>query len=419
MKAVIFSIGTEHLAGKITDTNAPLICRNLKNLGIEIIKRCTLADNRETISRKIKSLLTETDIIITIAGLGPTHDDLTREAVSDALQKKLVYKPEIWEKIKQRFKTFHKEPTPNNKKQAYILEKGSWFNNKLGTAPGLSAIDEKTKTIVYLLPGPPRELEYLLNNYLLPDLKKKMNMHNSFYHEIFRVYGVGEGEISWLLKDLTEKNSEIDFGIYSKSEGYIELDFTFKNRLSNNVQAEAEWFEFIKNIKNFLQQNQFTYTGNNEIAELTGSLLLEKKLMLGVAESITGGNIMSSLVQIPGCSQYLCGGAVTYSNELKISLLNVKTETLRNHGAVSPECARQMTDGLLSKLNCDIGLSVTGIAGPTGGSQQKPIGLVYISTGNQDHIETSKHIFSGHRKRIISKATNQALLCLYKFLLKK
>ncbi len=411
MKAAIISIGTEHLTGKIIDTNAVYISKELSNYSITIYARETLPDNKQIIADFIKQLLYKVDIIFTIAGLGPTHDDITKEAVSDVLKKKLIYKNEIWELIKNRFKTFNSIPTENNKKQAFVFENGRWYENKKGTAPGLYIYHNTTNTHFFLLPGPPIEFIWLFEEYIYKELGSICNIKHKIIRKILRIYNAGESRLASIINPIISEFKEIDLGIYVKQEGYIELDFHLTHYSDTN---QINIFE--KKIKESIQNAGFFITENEQIEAIIGNYLKNMGLTIGFAESITGGRIMANLVKIPGSSEYFKGGIVAYSNEVKTKLLNVRTDTLINHGAVSAECALEMAEGIIEKLDCDLGISITGIAGPTGDTPLKPIGLCYIGIRHKSGTKTEKILLSGTRQTIIIKAVNSIFIEIFKYL---
>ncbi len=413
MKAAIISLGTEHLTGKIIDTNAVYISKELSNFSITTYARVTLPDDIGVIEDFIKPLLDKADIIFTIAGLGPTHDDITKEAVSKVLGSNLIFKSEIWELIKNRFKSFNSVPTENNKKQSYVFENGKWYENDKGTAPALYTYHNSSDTHLFLLPGPPEELIWLFNRYIHKELDRICNKKQKIIWNIFRVYNCGESSLAAIINPILEEFKDIQSGIYVKPEGYIELDFHLSEVSENNQKA----MEILrKRIINEVQKAGFFITENIPLAAIIGKYLIDKGLTIGFAESITGGCIMANLVQIPGSSAYLKGGIVAYCNEIKIKLLNVKKETLINHGAVSSECAAEMAEGIFRKLDSSIGVSITGIAGPTGDTPLKPIGLCYIGISYKNSTKTNKLILHGSRVSIMKKAVCRVFIEIINYL---
>lgn len=411
MRAIIISVGTEHLAGKITDSNAVYISRELVNFNISTYLRLTLPDNKKVIRDYIKKILNDADIIFTIAGLGPTHDDITKEAVSEAIGQKLIYSNEIWEHIENRFKLFKGIPTENNKKQAYYFEKGKWFKNENGTAPGLYTFCKKSSAHFFMLPGLPGELIPLFKNHVCKELKTFGNINTGKESKIFRIYNAGESRLAETINSVLDEFKNIEYGIYLKPEAYIELDFKISADKINNDFAVFE-----NKLKKELKKSDFLITDNIPLSKVTGDYLKNKGLTIGFAESITGGSMMAEMVQIPGCSAYLKGGIVAYSNNIKTELLNVRKETIMNFGAVSAECAEEMAQGILKKLDCSIGVSITGIAGPDGGTPTKPVGLCYIGISDSTNIKTYKINLFGNRQVIIKRAVNRVFTELINFL---
>ncbi|HPO48823.1 MAG TPA: CinA family nicotinamide mononucleotide deamidase-related protein [Spirochaetota bacterium] len=405
--ASIISIGTEIMRGKIDDTNSTFIARWLKECGIVLKYRLNVADEETDIINAIKNC-NESDLIIFTGGLGPTDDDLTREAVSRYLGKKLVLNEESWQKIQAFFKERKFLLAKSNIKQAYCIEGGEHIPNDNGTAPGVFYNDNNQ--IYALLPGPPSENAVMIKTWLFNKLKQSGFIDGELFAKIFRVYNVGESLIADKFADFKE---DIEIGYYFTKDGWVEIHLT---KFISNKNEISKIQPIIEKTESIFKKNNFFYTENEDLSALVLKKLIEKNKTIAFAESITGGGLSAEFVKNPSASKSLLGGIVAYSNEIKKNLLNVKNETLLSCGAVSEETVTQMCFGLKEKIGADINVSISGIAGPEGGSQEKPVGLVYFGFLFDDELVVKKEIFSyGNRQRII----NRSLIFTYCELLKR
>lgn len=401
MKGEIIAVGTELLLGNIVNTNAQYLSQKLAELGIDVYYHLVVGDNSERVVNTVKNSLERSDLVITCGGLGPTDDDLTKEAVSEALGLKLLPNEEAIKKVKAIFHKFGRPMPESNIKQGYVPEGGKVIENDNGTAPGI--LVENNGKIVIMLPGPPKELKPMFEDRVIPYLEARTSF--TIKSKILRVIGVGESAVEEQLKDIFNNQINPTIAPYAK-EGEVHLRITAKTDDSKLAGRMIEDME--AKVREVLKEN--VYGCNDETLEATVvKLLLEKKKRLAVAESCTGGTIAGRLTEVPGVSACFMGGVVTYSNEAKIKLLNVNEETLRMHGAVSRQTAEEMASGVRRLLGTDIGISITGIAGPDGGTAQKPVGLCYIGLAYGDRVESYRFIFSGNRSKIRWNATSKAL----------
>ena len=401
MRAEIISIGTELLLGDIVNSNAQFLGQELAALGIEMYYQQVVGDNEERILHAFKEAYNRCDIIITTGGLGPTDDDLTKEMAAKYFNKRLFEDKESLENLQEYFKFRKRKMTTNNLKQALIPEGATAIKNNNGTAPGV--IIEENNKIMIILPGPPKEMKPMFEEDIKPYLKSKSD--SVIISKMIKILGIGESAVAETVKDLMESQSNPTIAPYAKEIGVI-LRITAK---AENEAAALKLIEPLEiEIKNILGENVYA-TEDISIEDVVAKLLIENKYTVSTAESCTGGMIASTLINYPGISEVFMEGAVTYSNEAKHKRLGVKNETLEKYGAVSEETAREMAIGIAKKANTDVSIVTTGIAGPGGGTEEKPVGLVYIGVYVKGKVKVEKHIFKGNRSKVRNQATITAL----------
>ena len=401
MKGEIIAVGTELLLGNIVNTNAQYLSQKLADLGIDVYYHVVVGDNLKRLTETIKTSLERSDIVITSGGLGPTADDITKEGAAQAMGLKLLPDEESIERIKKIFITTGRIMTENNIKQGYIPEGTVVLENNNGTAPGV--LIEKEGKIVIMLPGPPKELYPMFESKVLPYLKSKTD--STIRSKVLRVIGVGESAVEHMLKDIFDSQANPTIAPYAK-DGEVHLRITAKTGIPE--EADSLIAEMEQKVRAILDDN--IYGCNEETLEEAVLKLLQKKnLTISLAESCTGGLVASRLTDIPGASASLISGVVSYSNESKINILKVKEETIRKYGAVSPQTAEEMAVGAKKLSNTDIGLSITGIAGPDGGSAEKPVGLCYIGIAIGNSVIVQKIMLTGNRNRIRWGSSSRAL----------
>lgn len=408
MKSEIISVGSELLLGNTINTNATFISMKLAELGIDIFYHTVVGDNANRLKDVTKLASSRSDLIIYTGGLGPTKDDLTKEVVSETLGIELELNNIYLENIKEYFKKKNTKMTENNIKQAYIPKGGKILNNDIGTAPGIF-LNWKDKKIVFL-PGPPNEMKTMFNNYTVPLLKQE----NIIKSKVIKTMGIGESSLEELIKDIIANQSNPTIATYAK-QGQVEIRVTGKGR------SEKEVNQLINPIIDKINKKvgNYIYSYNDEsIEEVFFQLLKKNNMTVGFCESCTGGLVSSRFTALAGASQVFERGIVAYSNNSKMEELNVNKDTLEAHGPVSEETAREMALGLLNKSNVDIALSTTGIAGPTGGTKTKPLGLVYIGLATKNENYAIKTFFTGDRNSIQRKAANKVFAEGRKYLLK-
>ncbi|MBQ9915026.1 MAG: competence/damage-inducible protein A [Clostridia bacterium] len=397
MKAEIIAVGTEILVGDIVNTNASFLSRELFSLGIDMYYQTVVGDNPGRLKESIRLAFSRADLVLFSGGLGPTEDDLTKETVAEYFGKELVFHPEISEKIK----CYLKGRAPmSNEKQAYIPDGAKILDNKWGTAPGI-ILEADGKTAI-LLPGPPKELVPMFTEYVAPYFKEKSGYAMS--EKVLRLFGIGEAKVGELVSDLMQ-GANPTLAPYAK-EGEVTLRIAAK--AANLAEAEALIAPCEAEIRQRLSEYIYS-TGEKGMAETVGQLLIEKGLSIACAESCTAGRLTAALGDVSGISAVLSESIVTYSNEAKMKYLGVSGVTLGAYGAVSRETAEEMAKGIAKKAGADIGVSVTGIAGPGGGTEEKPVGLVYVGLAYKGKITSLQLNLHGNRDRIRNSSVLHAL----------
>jgi len=411
MKCEIIAVGTELLLGNIVNTNAQYLSQKLADLGIDVYYHAAVGDNLQRLSNTIKEGLLRSDLIITSGGLGPTVDDLTKEGVADALGIDLLPDEATIKRIEGMFKAMGRTMTENNVKQGYIPEGAAILENDNGTAPGV--LVEKDGKIVIMLPGPPKELYPMFEDKVLPYLRTKIK--STIRSRMLRVTGVGESAAEDMLKEIFKTQINPTIAPYAK-DGEVHLRITAKAGTAEEADVMIDGME--AQVREILGDNIYG-CDEETLEEVVVKLLRQNNLTLALAESCTGGLVANRITDVPGASETLMYGVVSYSNEAKMKLLGVKEETLKAYGAVSSETAEQMAVGVRRILNTDLGVSITGIAGPGGGSKEKPVGLCYLGIAYGEAVEVHKLNFTGNRKKIKWNTGSRALDLLRRKLLEK
>ena len=401
MKAEIITVGTDILLGDILNTNCRYLSRELAAMGIEMYYQITVGDNEERLLKTLEESLNRSDIVICTGGLGPTEDDITKEVCAKYFGYELeLHKPSLDAMI-ERFKYMNRVPTKNNEKQAYFPKEAYILKNDNGTAPG--CIMEKEGKMIVVLPGPPKEMESMFENYVKPYLSKLTD--DVIESEVLRIIGVGESKVENDILDIIDSQTNPTIATYAK--GY---ECTL--RITAKAKSVEEAKELIKPMSDEMKRRfgQSLYaTGETSIEEVVAKMLVENNLKIAVAESCTGGMVSASLINYPGISSVFMEGCVTYSNEAKMKSLGVKKETLDVYGAVSDNCAKEMASGVAARYNTNVGIATTGIAGPGGGTDEKPVGLVYFGIYINGKVITKKYVFNGDRQGIRERATRTIL----------
>lgn len=392
MIAEILAVGTELLMGQIANTNAQYISNRLPEAGVGVYYHSVVGDNPNRLKECLKLALGRADVVIMTGGLGPTQDDLTKETVAEIMGRKLVLHEESLNKIKSFFERINRPMASNNTKQAYLPENSIIIINNNGTAPGC-IIEEGTKVVI-MLPGPPSEMKPMFEDTVMPYFKAKLSY--KIESRFLRIFGIGESSLEERLLDMIENQTNPTIAPYAK-DGEVTLRITAKCDKKDN--ADELIMPVIDEIKKRIEDFLYSIEGK-DLDQLVGELLIEKNTTISLAESCTGGLISSNLTSIPGISKVFNRGIVSYSNEAKMENLGVSPDTLMKYGAVSRQTAEEMALGIRRLSNTDIGLAVTGIAGPDGGTAEKPVGLVYVALADRNNVYCKELKLWGNRNRI-------------------
>jgi len=413
MKAEIISIGSEILRGQISDTNSNFIAKKLVELGIDLENISVVSDNPESLLSTLKLAFQRSGLIITTGGLGPTEDDITYQTIARALNLKLIKYPEAEENLKKFFKKINKTISPCNLKQVYLPEGAKIIINQYGTAPAM--ILEKDNKIICSFPGVPYEMKNLIEENLIPYLKEKFPPSMIKKSKILKISGLGEASVNELIRDYMNKQTNYSFGIYANPED-IQVQVT------TQAPTEKEVEKLLQSSVNQLTKilDNYIYGCDEEtIEEIVGNLLKTNKLKVAVAESCTGGILGEMITRIPGSSKYFQGGVISYNAKVKEDLLKVPPEAIRKYGEVSRQVAKLMAKGVRRCCHSDIGISITGIAGPGGATDKKKVGLVYMALADGKKTITQKHQLFGDRQLIRLRSARRALNMLRMYLMEK
>lgn len=402
LTAEIIAIGSELLTPDRTDTNSLWLTEKLNSIGIEVKLKTIVGDDDARLEEAIKDALRRSSIVITTGGLGPTEDDITRKIAARAMGRRLSLDEKVLEEIRTRFLSFGRSMPEINSRQAMVIEGAEVLPNPNGSAPGLY-IEHDSRSVV-LLPGPPREMKPMFEEFVRPKLAAKAG-DVRVVRRVLRVTGLGESAVDERIAPVyTQYKNPQTTILFNRSE--IEIHLTAQAK----TEAEAELLldGLAGQIEERLGNAIFAFRGET-MEEVVGLRLAVNGFTLAVAESCTGGLISQRLTEVPGSSVYFMEGVVTYSNEAKTRALGVDPELIEAHGAVSAEVAEAMAEGVRRRAETDFGLAVTGIAGPGGGSEEKPVGLVYIALSDDAHTEHRKLNIPGDRHLIRWRSSQAAL----------
>lgn len=390
MKAEIICIGTELLLGDIVNTNGAFLARELAALGIDTFHQSVVGDNAERLKENLALSLSRSDMVMTTGGLGPTYDDLTKQTVADYFGIGMEMHEPSLQKIETVFAVRRQNMTPNNRLQAHVPAGGTVFFNDEGFAPGIAV--EKDGKIVIMLPGPPKEMEPMFKSRVAPYLMEKVQA-TILSHTLF-IFGMGESMVEDKLRDIMTSCTNPTVAPYAK-QGEVQV------RVSAKAQSAQEAETMIRPVMEEIQKRLGDVVYGVDAGSLQNAAveaLKEKKLTVATAESCTGGGVSRALTEISGASAVFGCGICAYANEIKVKLLGVSPETLEKYGAVSEQTAREMAHGARAASGADIGIGVTGIAGPEGGTAEKPVGLVYIAVDSDAYSEVKELKLSrGHK----------------------
>lgn len=392
MNAELISVGTEILLGEILNTDAQFLSAELSKIGIDVYHQTVVGDNANRLKEALSLASSRADIIIASGGLGPTPDDITKEVIAEFMGEKLKLHPESLKRMEDYFKKLNRSMVESNKKQAMMPENSIVLNNNCGTAPG--CIIEKNKKTVIMLPGPPSELTQMFKESVVPYLEKKTQ--GKLYTKTFHIFGIGESKVAEIFSELMEKGMNPSVAPYAKT-GEVHLRLAVK--AENEKEAQEALDKTSKHIRSEIGEYIYSEDGKN-LNEVLADLLIKNKKTISFAESCTGGMASKMLTDVSGVSEVFCESYVTYANEAKERILGVKHETIEKNGVVSCDVAREMAEGVRRVSSSDIGVGITGIAGPDGETDEKPVGLVYVAVSTEDKTEVKELRLNGNRDRI-------------------
>ncbi len=422
MQAELIAIGTELLLGYVVNEDTTFLGRVLAGLGVSCYRQVTVGDNPNRLAQAIQAARSRADLVITCGGLGPTVDDVTLETIARVTRRKLVLHRSILRQIRQRFRRLGIRMPASNARQAKVPEGAVVFPNLVGTAPGFLlklnpkgsdpvGSDPKIKLLV-ALPGPPAELQPMVKRHLIPRLRRYASK-GVIHSRTLKLTGVMESEVDSKVRDLLALEGGVTVGIYAHP---AQVDLRITARADSLPAAQRRITQIEAKIRRRFKH--LIYGADDETLEgIAGKLLRRSRRTLAVAESCTGGLVGHRITQVPGSSDYFRGGVVAYADAVKEAVLGVPSSTLRRQGAVSPQIARAMADGIRKLTGSDLGLAITGIAGPAGGSKTKPVGLVYLGLATPQGTQVQRHQFSGDRSTVKFKASQAALDLVRWFLL--
>ena len=398
MKATILTVGTEILFGSIVNTNTVYLSQQLNYLGVDVLRHLTVGDNPGRLRRALEESYEDCDIILTTGGLGPTEDDLTKETIASFFGKELVENRKVTEGLEKWFASQNRVMADNNRKQAWFPEDSEILPNPNGTAPGFYLTDGKRH--IYVMPGPPREMKPMFDNFVAPRLGKHEDGY--LYYKMIRTIGIGESDLETKLLDMIDAQTDPTLATYAKD---FECMLRVASKRPTVEEAKAAVEDTLKEVRN--RVGQFIYSEENEeLLEVVLKKLKENNCRLACAESMTGGMFAKLITDIPGASEVFERSLVTYSNSAKTSELDVKPETLEKYGAVSPQTAEEMVRGLSLYSGCRFCIAVTGYAGPEA-DDGKPVGLFYIAMMDGDQLQVREC-----RSRRKSRADIRSFACM-------
>lgn len=392
MYGEIITIGDELISGRVVDLNAWYAAGRLTATGLRVIRVTTVGDDQEGISKALQKALGESQFVIITGGLGSTSDDITNEIAASALNRPLCLDEEMVEQIRTYVSARGMKMSRSFEKMAWMPEDSKILCPKENVC-GFSLVENKVR--LYFLPGVPEQMRYLMDEVVIPDLLLHCTALPALKHKVLKLYGLNEPSIAEKLRDLPEKSGNVILGFYPRfPENHITLSLRGEDEPSVTGEIDLMEREIQSRVGSFIFA-----TGDQMMEGVVGEMLLRKKLTLSVAESCTGGLIGNLLTNVPGSSGFFHGGVIVYSNQAKMDLLRVSKETLDTHGAVSDPVAREMAAAVRRELKTDLGLSVTGIAGPDGGTAEKPVGTVYIGLASGDETFSGQYRFWGKREQ--------------------
>lgn len=407
MKVEIITIGDELLLGFTTDTNAAYLARELAGHGVEVVRRASVGDDGEAIAAAVRDALERTGAVITTGGLGPTADDMTKPAIAALFGRRLEMREDIVAIIEERFRTYgFKGPMPvSNRQQALVPEGARVLENRHGSAPGIWIEDERHRWVA-MLPGVPREMRGMTQDVLVPELRERMGaIREVVRSRTLRCTGIAESHLADLLGDRARAVRGLPLA-YLPSVAGIDLRLTTRGK--GIEEATAILDDAIAELTPIIGEHLYG-EGETDLAEVVLQRSRERGFRLAVAESCTGGMLGARITAVPGSSDVFIGGVIAYDDDVKMRVLGVGAATLRAHGAVSEQTVREMVTGVRGAMDAQIGVAITGIAGPGGGTPEKPVGLVWTAADIDGRVRASHRVYPGNREEIRQRAAQAAL----------
>lgn len=399
MNAIIITIGDEILMGQILDTNSQYIARRLTEIGVEVIEELSIPDKRDEIYDSVDYAMQEADLILVTGGLGPTKDDVTKKVLAEYFGSRLVFNPQAMEWLEELLRNRNLPMNQNNKSQAYLPDNCRVLRNFKGTASGMW-FERGWKSLISM-PGVPFEMEHLMDKYVIPDLKARYP-HLQLEYRMLKVYDVPESQLAQHLENWEEALKDGIKLAYLPSPGMVRLRVTAKGEAVKHLDETYE------SLKKELAGMRYT-EGEDALEKQFGQILRKKGVTVATAESCTGGEIARMITSVPGSSAYYKGSVVSYANEVKINILGVNAGDIEREGAVSETVVLQMAEGVKKLMGTDYAVSTSGVAGPDGGTADKPVGTVWIGVATPQGSFAKKFVFSFTRERNIAKAAAKAL----------
>lgn len=403
MTVELISVGTELLLGNIVNTNARYLSEKCAMLGLSVYYQTTVGDNEERLAEVLKTALSRSDVVILNGGLGPTEDDITKEVCAKVIGAPLLEDAKVRAHLEEWYKLRGKEEIPeSNWKQALVPDGAVVLENENGTAPGL--ILEKDGRTTILLPGPPNELYPMVERQLTPYIQGRQS--SAIRSQMVKICGYGESKVEEMLLDLIDGQSNPTLATYAKTK---EVHLRVTARGETDEEAKKLLKPMVKEIKRRFGNAVYTTNEDENLEDVVVRLLKKYELSVTTAESCTGGFLAGRIINVPGASEVFREGFITYSNKAKRRTLDVSKATLKKYGAVSEQTAKEMATGGVFATDADICVAVTGIAGPDGGTPEKPVGLVYIACYMKDNVKVEEYHFKGNREKIREQTVVQAL----------
>lgn len=399
MNAIIITIGDEILMGQILDTNSQYIARRLTEIGVEVIEELSIPDKRDEIYDSVDYAMQEADLILVTGGLGPTKDDVTKKVLAEYFGSHLVFNPQAMEWLEELLRNRNLPMNENNKSQAYLPDNCRVLRNFKGTASGMW-FERGWKSLISM-PGVPFEMEHLMDKYVIPDLKARYP-HLQLEYRMLKVYDVPESQLAQHLENWEDALKDGIKLAYLPSPGMVRLRVTAKGEAVKHLDETYE------SLKKELAGMRYT-EGEDALEKQFGQILRKKGVTVATAESCTGGEIARMITSVPGSSAYYKGSVVSYANEVKINVLGVNAGDIEREGAVSETVVLQMAEGVKKLMGTDYAVSTSGVAGPDGGTADKPVGTVWIGVATPQGSFAKKFVFSFTRERNIAKAAAKAL----------